>query len=574
MKARLEVWSRNLVERERVFVPAELKAAIRFLHTSRTQREGWGAYPGMPSDLHHTAYAVQALSLCKDEGSIGLAADGAIYLRESINGGLSKLDLGQLADLASALSSEAKPDEEYLRQVYSIAKEKLEGVASEGYDISIITLSRLLRVLFGLAPTSQVSWSWIERVLKLQRPDDGGWPAIQGEPSSALATCSVVQLLVLTEGDESRAAQAKGLRFLESYVESLSWSGIAGKGIFEQAWVLQTLAQATNVDYGLIISGIDDIVARANPDGGWGGGGAGEASNVECTSLALMALVMAGCNTFVPARLTLAALHDARLMVEQAELERDKLAEDVDQKVQIQCGKVVKERDDLRHKIGSLSVKLRTAESAMDNERQKGRERLAQLTGHLEDKVKHTIALHKSYSKIPAPQVILLGILNVSALVGLLVTRGDVFTKISTAIVAVSVILIISLWMRTYRQSVEQSFQGFPELEVLGDNNMIEMEVVDFSTIGRSSLASLRILFRRYTEGLEPAVLEELIYRLYKDVVDMPPDLGNRYIQDLGFRLDLPDKNILFLARWLEQALELRPRERKVLFDQIRRAIL
>lgn len=564
MRSQLESWARRLAERQHFFVPPELRSAIQFLHGARVYRKGWGAFPGMSSDLHHTACAVQALSQCKDESSIGLAADGAIYLRETINGGLSKLSIGQLAGLAAALGCEDNPDKEYLGQFLRAAQIRLEQLMASGDEYSLLAVSRLLSESAGLNLSREYISPWLDRILEQQRLDDGGWPIFPGQAASPLATAAVVELLSHISTDESRSAQVKAVGFIQGYIEANGWQTIYRTGgTYEHATLLRALAESDNSDFGFVVIGSEELIARVNPDGGWGGG-PGEASNVESTSLSIIALVAAGYTSFVPARLTFAALHDTRLILENAELERDKLVQDFEQKVQRHCGKVVKERDQLRDRISSLTERLQVAELTTGEERAKWVERLAQNKRELEERIAH----YRSFSSdrsLPARVsfFVLVGVGSLS-IASLLLMLWE-YRESPFVLLTVMTIGIIFFSLRYYLLSYRR-YQKTPEWAELG-------ETLDERQVREAPLASLRAFFRHCTEGLDAPVREEVIYRLFRDVFDMPPDVGRRYMEDLAFRLDLPAHNAILLTRWLEQVLELRPKERKLLFEQIRRAI-
>ena len=87
-------------------------------------------------------------------------------------------------------------------------------------------------------------------------------------------------------------------------------------------------------------------------------------------------------------------------------------------------------------------------------------------------------------------------------------------------------------------------------------------------------VSDLRLSFYKLTETWPAIMREEIVYRLLSDVIEMPDDIGPRYVEDLTFRLDMPMKHRNSLRRWLLKLLRLDPPQRRVILDQIRRSIL
>lgn len=80
--------------------------------------------------------------------------------------------------------------------------------------------------------------------------------------------------------------------------------------------------------------------------------------------------------------------------------------------------------------------------------------------------------------------------------------------------------------------------------------------------------------FLRMTRALPPALNEELTYRLLMDLGEMPPSLARKYTEDMAERYTLNLANRQRLARVIERIVILRPNERRVILDQLRRAQL
>ena len=78
--------------------------------------------------------------------------------------------------------------------------------------------------------------------------------------------------------------------------------------------------------------------------------------------------------------------------------------------------------------------------------------------------------------------------------------------------------------------------------------------------------------FLRLGRRLPAAVNEELWYRLLIDLGDMPPDLARRYTADIAERYNLNPSDRQRLIRLIERIVTLKPSERRVVLDQVRRA--
>ena len=91
---------------------------------------------------------------------------------------------------------------------------------------------------------------------------------------------------------------------------------------------------------------------------------------------------------------------------------------------------------------------------------------------------------------------------------------------------------------------------------------------------GLADRSSLRSVYLNLSLSWPPAVREEVAYRLFREMVDVPADIGYRYGEELTFRLGIPSSEREQLLMWLRMVLRLSPMDRRVLFEQLSRVAL
>src|SRR5258708_26249080 len=106
-------WLSLIETNQQVFAGRGLDKTLLYLRNARTPGEGWGAYPRLDSDLHHSALAIQALSYSGDNSSIGTVAGAASILRKQKADSLEQLGVEAICDLIVIARSEQRPGAEY-----------------------------------------------------------------------------------------------------------------------------------------------------------------------------------------------------------------------------------------------------------------------------------------------------------------------------------------------------------------------------------------------------------------------------------------------------------------------------
>ncbi|HEY3103191.1 MAG TPA: hypothetical protein VGJ69_06340 [Pyrinomonadaceae bacterium] len=566
----LAAWLNQIDANQQVFAGRGLDKTLLYLRNGRTPGEGWGAYPKLGSDLHHSALAIQALSYSGDSSSIGTIAGAASVLRKGKTDSLDQLGVDDLGDLIVIARAEQRPgDEAYVESLLNSLQRGYEALTPN--EVSVRTLCSTLLAVLEIGRTDvEVIKRWIDQLLALQRPD-GGWPPVAGQPSMLVATAMTLRVLTKSAKGSSTEALRRGLYFVQGEIEKNGWTLIGSGGdTFTQAIVLRALAEVPGADYKLIQDGVDSLIAKMNQDGSWGNA-VGETGNIESTALSLLALIAAGENRFVPARLVTAALIDVKSQLDEITEERNQLREDFEKRVQDDCGEVVRQRNtltkenqDLRGNVQAAQTELRKAIELKESAelRQQVLERELELT---------RLQRYDYISTLRTPTAV----------------RGwrQVFVNMVFALPAVITAFVIWRfwkWPPSWFGIIEiilLFFGGLATSWFLFQRSRVSLLPRYFSEGASeyrlsSDLDSLRYMYMDMAGSWPAFIREEVAYRLLSDMVEMPTDVGLRYVEEMTFRLDMPSQERSQLSSWMRYALRLSPGERRILFDQLRRSTL
>jgi hypothetical protein len=332
------------------------------------------------------------------------------------------------------------------------------------------------------------------------------------------------------------------------------------------------LADAPESDYNWIREGVDVILGKMNNDGSWGGG-AGEPGTTEATGLCLLALVAAGENKYVPARLARAAVTEMQDHLDEAIGERDRLRQDVEKRVQDECGQVVGERNELlkenkrlKGDISKLKSEI-TKLSEVAESAELMRRRLERERENLEMFFRESRAMSlrgRIWSilagLVHTPVLAFIGLVSILAEVALFlwVSRWPMPWWLGLIFAAPIVSLITVIWIAMSETPIllrRYSDRYYPE--------RFQMP---------SRLSELRLMYHDISAMWSPDLREEVGYRLFRELIEAPPQIGIRYIEDLSLRLNLPPYSRSMLVSWAERVLRLDPSDRRILFEQIQRA--
>lgn len=588
-------WSQLFATRQQIFAASEIRNAVKFLECARTPSKGWGLYPGLPSELHQTALAIKALRSLNDPNTQGLIADVATYYKNDKEKTLQQLSLTDLADLLIVVRSETSLDSDYVEKVLNAIKFQYNSLLTNGQTIPLRDLGLLILSVRDLWDhLKEFNSSWLIKLLNSQLPD-GSWPASDGNTGCVITTSMIVQVLSELEIQDKEPLQ-RGLQFLIKFTkEKGRQPSDYIEDTFTTATVLSAISKIPDVPYHLLSDGVNNLLKLKNQDGCWGGG-ANEPSTVECTSLALLALIDAGENRFVPVRLAEAAFHDVLVGINKISNDLEQLKKDFDGKVQQQIGNVVQERDKLRAENKALKKELRNFEKqAHFFEQVEFADKFSNILKYSENQ---TIIKDKS-----SPTRGILNIIHdVINLTNPFIIRNTIVIIALTSITWLFY-TIISQIIKNKNQSILQSIlQAISPLTTINylliimpvllitmlliylrllrakrrfnfDRELFKLERAKIEQIKSGYVLPISVLsdaFINVSRDWPHSIREELIYRLNKEFVELPPDIALRLIESLmnRFKLDFDQK--IFLRQWIKLIMDLQVADRRVLFDRLR----
>jgi hypothetical protein len=572
MASNFDEWSALLDDRQTTFLGPNLNRAVSLLRAWRNEDGGWGAYHGLRSDLHNSALAIHALDEAGDEFSKGMRAQAAIVLRRATDNSVSELSFLELTDLLRVTRCERTGNEEYARKLIDALKESYLKLLAERSAALRDSCSALTVLSHIGSPDAEFLETVLESLLAQQRLDDGSWAGVIGEPGAVLPTAMAIRALSRFDLAKVKMPLTRGLTYVHHQLEENGWPSAAPTDdTYSLAVTLRSLAKTRGAEYRSVKGGIDALVERMNDDGGWGGG-LHEPSNVESTALSTLALIAAGEIEFVPARLAKAAIVESERLLVHAVVERNKLREDVTAEVKKQISLVLAQRDELAHELGSMersNVRLRRQlqKARVDRERiqqslmfDDGRSTASPFMRSLRRFDPYLADLFQRYVRIIGPIfIVVFGIIAATRFMkkeAILASRWDFAVLCG--------ITLYGFW-----RLVSFSRDLVLRITRTGLSAGLSSNLDDASEI-----ATLRDRFYELQQSLPPSIREDLVYRLYRDLAELPPEMGDRYSRDLTIRYDLPARDQRLMLRWIEQVLRLGPTDRRVLFDQLRRAVL
>ncbi len=566
MEEKLAGWLQQFEKKQHLCSAEKIKAAIDFLLQTRVERDGWGLYPGVPAELRFSALAVEALHRCGTGAPV--IADVVLHYRTDLR--LQSLGVPEIVDLIAMARCEVNPDAGYSEAAVERLRELSTTIQQQPPAASVVTFARGCIALAGiqLKPATRLLMSWSKHLVDCQLPD-GHWPASSGETSSLVATAFATRALSRTGNKPAQDAAARGLDCLQRIVADTGWQGIGDKwGIYALAVVLHAVSEGARVPYKLIEDGAHTILRTMNADGGWGGG-PGEPSNSECTAVTILALISTGANRFVPARLAEAAVRDGDRLITELVTDRDQLKADFDRKVQAQCGRILGDRDKLKTEVDQLQKQLASTKAAAENEAAAVREKLGALRMEFSMQFAEQSARgqlgNRRRNRFESLAPILTSLLGIGLV---LLIQLQIPTVWRTGIeIVIMVVITSSLILWTYDKS------HYLRAKV---QEMFNLRAAETTVPTRlfPKLDYLRRNFFEISRGWPEPLVEEVVYRLYKEVSDMPPDIAARYTDDLLGRLRMPSDAASSLLRWMDLFVELGPTERRIVLNQIRDRVL
>lgn len=568
-------WLSQLDGEEVVFASDRLGKTIAYLKAARAPGQGWGPYPKSASDLHHTALVLQALHYSRDKSVEATIADAASYVRKLKSDHLDTLNLEDATNMLLIVRSEQRRGNEgYVNQLIASLHRAYTTIMNGSTGISMRQLTSSLLAVLELGRNDlEMVKTWTDRLLDLQHPD-GGWPTVNENSSSVVATAMSLQVLNRLTGDRIMESLRRGLLFVGNQLTEKTWKNLGmGGDTLSTTTVLRALAETPIADYSWTKQGVDLLFTRMNPDGSWGDG-PGEPGNVENTALCLLALAAAGQTRFVPARLAKVAITEVQSHLSQITDERDKLRQDIETRVNEVSDNLFRERNDLLVENENLKVRLKS----IQDETQAARS-AREAAEYRSLAIERELDLLRSVSSRSAQP-------TDSVQLGPLVLPA--FTvRILTLLVAPLVFLSGVAWYlllpprQTWSTVIAVAaivlaavIAGFAVFAIF-ENRRSRQWQSPYLDVGstRSEVSFLRRTFSRMTSTWDPYISEELAYRL-NDIGDMSSEVAGRYTEDLATKLRLEPEQEVELLSWVNQVTRLDPVQRRVLLTQLQRSHL
>lgn len=346
---KFEEWHHIIASREGTFVSPIMEKAAQYLRNARNEEGGWGYYKGLPTDIHASSLAIEALRINKGRELETSAEDAAVHIKTIISCNLDTLGIQQIVDLLNILSGTKPRDSELESKVVARLKD-LRHDAGWGEPEPSVTLSCgvILAFLKLENPPQDVIKQWVDYLAQCQRSDDGGWGATPDSKSAIIPTSRALRVLNCFSDKSLTETRSASIEFFRNYFQTKDWNELGDT--FTISTVLRALSEIEEFSFEIVQAGIDSLYERVNSDGGWGPV-KGEPSNIEYTALSMIALSSVGENKFVPSRLVNATLETAEAKIMQLRNERDRLLEDVDQRVQKEIKNIIYERNELQKKV-------------------------------------------------------------------------------------------------------------------------------------------------------------------------------------------------------------------------------
>lgn len=563
----LDNWFSSFDRSEQTFTVPGIEKAITYLYKAGTYEGGWGAYPSLPGDLHHSALAIQALYNWGDENSLGMRTQVALCLRRTKGQELDKLSLDDLIEFLRMARCEQNPDRVFIEQLLMALERSYSEITTTKGELSVREICSILQVMLDLGRTD-LAWiqSLSKKLISLQSSIDGSWPSILGESSSILATSLAMRVLIFMNSDSAKESLARGVRYVQKQLEEKGWENLGrGSDTYTQAIVLRAVADISMINYEWVRDGICLLLARRNEDGAWGSW-PNEPSNIESTALCLLALIAAKENCFVPSQLAKAALNDAQRHLIEATTERDVLRNDIEKQVNNKIKEVVQElsqlrqdRDQLRQEVDQLRQQTdpNREQEAFYYLRRLEKERMRRMTqGTLSpDFIRIPLIPEFIQDAVTAmPSLwIALSIWGIYMALGL----NSLLWRIVLIVLLSLVILFVGgIWWLTY--VIKRSRR-----KLSGSN--IE---------STSNISVLRDVFLEMMTLWPSSFREEFSYSILSDLIHLPPDLASNYTKDIADKFPLPRNQQSDLQFWIESFLRLDSFDRRVLAEQLRRVAL
>lgn len=555
-------WDEELRTRTIALPSEKLDQAVKFLEHAR-HNGAWGIYPGTEVDRHSSAVAVAALRTADE---YWLIRDCTILFRKKYSDQVPGLGVDALLDVVELLKDAFHEEADLRKAVSRRSKELLKKLVHEPGSGGIPRLAGVLATATaaGILDSAAAAPGW--KALIAAQNGDGSWSAVHGQSGSVVVTAAALSALNQGEHDGAVGIRQGAFEYLSARATAFE-AGSGSPDLFELATTILAMASYRYCDYWLMSGLQDAILARqSQDDGGWAEQ-AGSPSTVEHTALAVLALTAAGARSHVPTRLAEAALTQARGELNEIGTERDRLVAGFDEAVQEHCGGLVAEVERLR---GELARAQKSADEVAELEGQVRRlRRVAEPLTYSSELLADTPLRTREYVAV----VMVWASGGVVLAIAAALAIGVVPRSTLALVLLVGASVVATIFALVAAESRRRRTQRFAyEMRGLAERSHLQWLPLGVEP-GDDRLRSLRLSFNRVLDDCRPAVRQELVYLLFDGFIEVPADVAGRRAEQVGMRLGMSVDGVVRFKQWASAAALLEPKERQLLFDQIRRSV-
>jgi len=566
-------WDSEILASSRTLIPESLSRAAKYLVRSRRPRDwGWGAYPGTDPDLHCTAAVSEALSAVGKLDYRGVLADVTLKLRRRHEKNLDAIGCEDLSDLVRVFASVQDADLELLETIGAGLRDRIYAHEREGIPVPLAVFARTATALSQAnGPMSELVRYLLEKITSRHNSVDGGWSAVPDGLTSPLVTSLAVRACAQCDMPDALAAARSGSAALLALVsDSEGWTGFAEEyNTLTLAETIRALTSVSGVPYSSYQEGIGALVALQDEEtAGWRpaqGGGA----NIENTATALAALIAVGEGEYVPSKLAIQVAKDAAEELERIEARRRQLSEELESRVQAECGQVVDELKSCDERL----KQTRSRQRRLKEELERVRDRESVMSPRIMEEIAHRARSLAMRFPHRDRELVLFAQFGIAAVAGAAVyfvlSRMSLppYVTISAGIASAAAAVTFEYYTifrqrRWMREAVrELSDWSYTVLERAGP---------EFVTDSPSEL--LDAILNAMSE-LAPPAREAFAYELYR-FVDMPRDIASRRAEEIVYRFPVKPVSARRLTILIRNLSRLEPNAQRALLERLRELVL
>lgn len=551
-----------------LFLTPALHSACDFLKQRALPEGGWPAYAGGALSLYHTSVVSCALKLALSGDGVEpqmashLVANSVLAAKAQWGERLDELNMWDLAHFTELAGLESDQEVGFVQELRSKLLDQLEACLHQPSAIAIREFATAVRALASSGPRSSAKLTRAtQHLLSLENVEDGGWPSVASGATSLVATAHVLEALIaLGEtkyGDEIRRAA----RYLSDSAKTIGWQELGqNSGLYVPACILRAIESQAGSD--VVDAGVVALQAAVSSVG-WGEA-PGQPATIENTATVLIALIKCGENKFVHYRAAADRIANLQGEVKNTAEELASLRQGLERQVALQNANILADRDKLRRETNRLRSQVsRLEETVRQRERdaleesRRNRSLLSQLSEVSEIQLDSPTWLTRILDFSTA--------LPTAALAIMIVNLFEYRQFDTVSYVSILVMLAVAAGGNLYRQ-LNASRRRLSTLR----RYSYEYTRPD---VGATPVTSVVSSYADITHNLPESVREELFHVLRGRLVDMPPDIGLKYIEDFVESIRISPQNRTRLTRWTREFLTMDPQSRLIVCDVIGRQL-